>query len=39
MEFSNNYLTTEDGRWTTSPAAIWFATWSGKSWIMSDIIF
>jgi hypothetical protein len=27
--FSSNSLTTEAGLWTTSPAAIWLATWSG----------
>src|ERR1019366_3925122 len=29
-EFSSSSLTTEAGRSTTSPAAIWLATWSGR---------
>ena len=30
IEFSNNSLTADAGLWTTSPAAIWLATWSGS---------
>ena len=38
MAFSMSSFTTEAGRWTTSPAAIWLATWSGKSLMMSAIM-
>ena len=31
MEFSTSSLTTDAGRSTTSPAAILFATWSGRT--------
>ena len=37
MAFSSNSFTTEAGRWTTSPAAIWLATWSGRSWMIFAI--
>ena len=36
-EFSISSFTTEDGLCITSPAAIWFATESGKSFITSGI--
>ncbi len=32
-EFSRSSLTTEAGRSTTSPAAIWLATWSDRTWM------
>ena len=35
MAFSTSSLTAEDGRWMTSPAAIWLATESGKSFMTS----
>ena len=35
--FSTSSLITEAGRWITSPAAIWFATESGRSCIISLI--
>ena len=35
IAFSTSSLTTEAGRWMTSPAAIWLATLSGKSCMMS----
>ena len=35
--FSNSSFTTLAGRWTTSPAAIWLATWSGNRRMMSDM--
>ena len=31
--FSTSSLTTDAGRSTTSPAAIWFARWSGRRWM------
>jgi hypothetical protein len=31
--FSSSSLTTADGRSTTSPAAIWEISWSGRAWI------
>ena len=37
IEFSSNSFTTEAGLCTTSPAAIWLATFSGKILIMSFI--
>ena len=36
--FSISSLTTEAGRWMTSPAAIWLAMWSGSKWMMSLIL-
>ena len=39
MEFSTSSLTTLAGRWMTSPAAIWLATESGNSCIISLIVF
>src|SRR6478609_6262542 len=37
MAFSMSSFTAEAGRCTTSPAAIWLAIESGRSWIMSGI--
>jgi hypothetical protein len=37
--FSISSLTTEAGRWMTSPAAIWLATESGRSLMISGIYF
>ncbi|MNY08357.1 hypothetical protein D3C86_1412070 [compost metagenome] len=37
MEFSINSFTAEAGRCTTSPAAIWLATESGNSCMISDM--
>ena len=37
IAFSSNSFTTEAGRWTTSPAAIWLATWSGSKAMISSI--
>ena len=39
MEFSTNSLITDEGRCTTSPAAIWLATESGKRCMMSLMEF
>ncbi len=33
IAFSSNSLTTDAGRSTTSPAAIWLISWSGRGWI------
>ena len=34
IEFSNNSFNTDAGLWTTSPAAIWLATFSGSMFII-----
>ena len=34
--FSTSSLTTEAGRSTTSPAAIWLARWTGRRWILTS---
>ena len=37
IEFSRVSFTTDAGLWITSPAAIWFAMFSGKRLIISNL--